>query len=183
MRFRYKLQGLDADWQNVGTRRQAYYSNLAPREYRFRVIACNNDGVWNETGASLDFSITPAYYQTTWFRVTCLAAFLVLLRALYKLRLLRIHRRSEQLLLMNAKLEAQIAERKQAEDALRRSEAYLAEGQRLAGVYSDRAFPTARPTQNPNRHKHLAGSQCVLPYIGRVLPVILPFRIAQNNWA
>ena len=53
----------------------------------------------------------------------------------------------------------------------------------LAGVYSDRAFPTARPTQNPNRHKHLAGSQCVLPYIGRVLPVILPFRIAQNNWA
>ena len=132
VRFRYKLQGLDADWQNVGTRRQAYYSNLAPREYRFRVIACNNDGVWNETGASLDFSITPAYYQTTWFRVTCLAAFLVLLRALYKLRLLRIHRRSEQLLLMNAKLEAQIAERKQAEDALRRSEAYLAEGQRLA---------------------------------------------------
>ena len=53
----------------------------------------------------------------------------------------------------------------------------------LAGVYSDRAFPTARPTQNPNRHKHLAGSQCVLPYIGRVLPVILPFRVAQNNWA
>ncbi len=132
VRFRYKLEGLDADWQNVGTRRQAYYSNLAPRQYRFRVIACNNDGVWNDAGASVDFSIIPAYYQTTWFLVTCLAAFLALLWALYKLRLRRIHGRSEQLALMNAKLEAQIAERKHAEDALRRSEAYLAEGQRLA---------------------------------------------------
>jgi signal transduction histidine kinase len=67
VRFRYKLEGLDAEWQDVGTRRQAYYNNLAPRQYRFRLIACNNDGVWNEAGASLEFSIAPAYYQTTWF--------------------------------------------------------------------------------------------------------------------
>jgi PAS domain S-box-containing protein len=132
VRFRYKLEGLDADWQDVGTRRQAYFSNLAPRQYRFRVIACNNDGVWNEAGSSLEFSIMPAYYQTTWFFVTCLAAFVVLLWVLYELRLRRIHRRSEQLASMNVKLESQIAERKQVEDALRRSEAYLAEGQRLA---------------------------------------------------
>jgi len=51
------------------------------------VIACNNDGVWNETGASLNFSIAPAYYQTMWFRVLCGAAFLLLLWALYQLRL------------------------------------------------------------------------------------------------
>jgi PAS domain S-box-containing protein len=132
VRFRYKLEGQDPDWQDAGTRRQAYYSNLAPRRYRFRVIACNNDGVWNDAGASLEFSIMPAYYQTVGFLVTCLAAFVVLLWALYRLRMRRIHRRSKQLASMNVELEAQIAERKQAEDALRRSEAYLAEGQSLA---------------------------------------------------
>src|SRR5262249_37689630 len=84
---RYKLEGKDTDWQNVGTRRQAYYGGLAPKQYRFRVMACNNDGVWNEAGASFDFSIDPAYYQTSWFRLSCGAAFLALLGALYQLRL------------------------------------------------------------------------------------------------
>jgi signal transduction histidine kinase/ligand-binding sensor domain-containing protein len=87
VRFRYKLDGIDKGWQDVDTRRQAYYSNLGPGSYQFRVIACNNDGVWNEAGAILDFSILPAYYQTTWFRLLCGAAFLLLLWALYQLRL------------------------------------------------------------------------------------------------
>ena len=85
--FRYKLEGLDRDWQDVGNRRQAFYTNLPPRTYRFRVIACNNSGVWNETGRLFDFSIAPAYYQTVWFRLLCAAAFLALLWALYLLRL------------------------------------------------------------------------------------------------
>lgn len=76
--FRYKLEGFDKDWQYVNTRRQAYYSNLRPGAYQFRVIASNNDDVWNESGASLRFSIEPAYYQTAWFRLCC-AAFLLLL--------------------------------------------------------------------------------------------------------
>jgi hypothetical protein len=50
VRFRYKLEGRDADWQDAGTRRQAFYSDLRPGQYRFRVIACNNDGVWNDEG-------------------------------------------------------------------------------------------------------------------------------------
>ena len=58
--FRYKLEGWDRDWQDVGTRRQAFYSNLPPRNYRFRVMACNNSGVWNEAGTFLDFSVAPA---------------------------------------------------------------------------------------------------------------------------
>ncbi len=87
VRFRYMLEGHDKDWQEPGTRRQAFYNDLRPGHYRFRVIACNNDGVWNETGASLNFSIAPAYYQTMWFRVLCGAAFLLLLWALYQLRL------------------------------------------------------------------------------------------------
>jgi len=85
--FRYKLEGRDRDWQDAGTRRQAFYTNLSPRKYRFRVVACNNNGVWNETGAFLDFSVAPAYYQNTWFRLSCVAAFLALLWELYQLRL------------------------------------------------------------------------------------------------
>ena len=85
--FRYKLEGFDRDWQDVGNRRQAFYTNLPPRTYRFHVIACNNSGVWNETGDSFEFSIAPAYYQTTWFKLLCGAAFLLLLWTLYLLRL------------------------------------------------------------------------------------------------
>ena len=60
IRFREKLEGWDHDWQDAGTRRQAFYGNLPPRNYRFRVMASNNSGVWNEAGTFLDFSIAPA---------------------------------------------------------------------------------------------------------------------------
>ena len=72
--------------------RQAHYSNLAPRPYRFRVMASNNSGVWNETGDTLEFSIAAAYYQTVWFRSGCAVAFLALLWALYRFRLHQIAR-------------------------------------------------------------------------------------------
>src|SRR5580658_5979275 len=84
--FRYKLEGMDHDWQDAGKRRQAFYTNLSPGNYRFRVAACDNSGIWNEAGTFLDFSIAPAYYQTTWFRVSCVAVFLVLLWGIYRLR-------------------------------------------------------------------------------------------------
>jgi ligand-binding sensor domain-containing protein/signal transduction histidine kinase len=87
VRFRYRLEGWDLDWQDVGNRRQAFYSNLSPGDYRFRVAASNNSGVWNEADASFAFSIAPAYYQTTWFRLSCVVAFLAMLWALYQLRL------------------------------------------------------------------------------------------------
>jgi signal transduction histidine kinase/ligand-binding sensor domain-containing protein len=90
--FRYMLEGHDAGWQEPGTRRQAFYNDLPPRHYRFRVIACNNDGVWNETGASLDFSILPAYYQTAWFRASYVAAFLLLLWSIYRMRVRQVAR-------------------------------------------------------------------------------------------
>ena len=62
--FRVKLEGHDPDWKDVGNERKAFYNDLPPRNYRFRVMASNNSGVWNEAGASFDFSIAPAYYQT-----------------------------------------------------------------------------------------------------------------------
>ena len=86
VRFRYKLENWDRDWQDAGNRRQAFYGNLSPGNYRFRVTACNNSGVWNEAGTFLDFSVAPAYYQTLWFRLSCVFAFLALLAAAYRLR-------------------------------------------------------------------------------------------------
>jgi signal transduction histidine kinase/ligand-binding sensor domain-containing protein len=91
VRFRYKLEGRDADWQEPGPRRQAFYSDLRPGKYRFHVIACNNDGLWNQEGAMLDFSVAPAWYQTNWFRVACAATLLMLLYLLYQLRLRQLH--------------------------------------------------------------------------------------------
>lgn len=67
VRFRYKLEGFDSGWRDAGARRQAFYPNLPPHAYRFRVLACNNDGVWNESGAFLDFTLLPAFYQTRSF--------------------------------------------------------------------------------------------------------------------
>jgi len=90
VRFRYKLEGWDADWQNAGTRRQAFYTNLGPRRYSFRVMACNSDGVWNESGAALDFLIVPAFYQTTWFAVAVGFSIFCLLSLIYLVRLQQV---------------------------------------------------------------------------------------------
>jgi signal transduction histidine kinase/ligand-binding sensor domain-containing protein len=91
VRFRYKMQGRDAGWQEPGTRRQAFYTDLHPGNYRFRVIACNNDGLWNEEGATLDFNIAPAWYQTNWFRMASAATLLMLLYLFYQIRLRQLH--------------------------------------------------------------------------------------------
>jgi len=91
--FRYKLEGQDPDWREVVNDRQVQYSNLPPNHYRFRVIASNNSGVWNEEGATLDFVIPPAWYQTDWFRALCVAAFAGLLWAAYQIRLHQMQQR------------------------------------------------------------------------------------------
>lgn len=93
VRFRYLLQGVDADWVDPGTRRQAFYTNLSPGDYRFRVLAANNDGVWNREGATLAFTIRPTFVQTPLFAVLCVIAALILLWAVYDLRLRRLTRR------------------------------------------------------------------------------------------
>jgi ligand-binding sensor domain-containing protein/signal transduction histidine kinase len=67
VRFRYRLEGLDQDWVEAGTRRVAFYSFVPPGTYRFRVIACNGDGIWNENGASLSLTVRRHYWQSWWF--------------------------------------------------------------------------------------------------------------------
>jgi signal transduction histidine kinase len=104
-RFKYKLEGQDQDWTEVINHRHAEYTNLPPRHYRFRVIASNNSGLWNEAGDSLEFSIEPAFYQTDGFRALCGAAFLALLWAAYQLRAHQVRRA------FNMRLEERLAER------------------------------------------------------------------------
>jgi PAS domain S-box-containing protein len=87
VRFRYRLEGVDRNWQDVGTRREAFYNRLGPGKYHFRVIACNDDGIWNEEGAHLDFNIAPTWYQTVWFRGLYVLAFFTLLWAGYRMRI------------------------------------------------------------------------------------------------
>src|SRR4029077_20727453 len=74
IQFRYQLEGQDRNWREVANDREAQYSNLSPGDYVFRVIACNNSGIWNEAGDKLEFSIAPMYYQTNWFRALCVGA-------------------------------------------------------------------------------------------------------------
>jgi PAS domain S-box-containing protein len=95
--FRLKLEGLDRDWRDVGNRRQAFYTNLVPGNYRFRVIASNNSGVWNEQGTTLDFAIAPAYWQTNWFRALCVVAFLALVCGAYRFRVRQLRRQEKKL--------------------------------------------------------------------------------------
>jgi signal transduction histidine kinase len=92
VKFRYRLQGYERDWHEAGVRRQAFYTDLPPGEYSFRVIACNSDGIWNDRGAKLDFYVSPAYYQTNWFRALCVVLLLALLWAAYQYRVRQLHR-------------------------------------------------------------------------------------------
>jgi signal transduction histidine kinase/ligand-binding sensor domain-containing protein len=78
VRFKCRLKGFDNDWTDMGTKRLASYNYIPPGHYSFQVIACNNDGVWNETGASLDFNVLPYFWQTAWFRALALAALVVI---------------------------------------------------------------------------------------------------------
>jgi signal transduction histidine kinase/ligand-binding sensor domain-containing protein len=103
--FKYLLEGQDQDWKEVINDRQAQYTNLRPRHYRFRVIASNNSGVWNEQGDSIEFSVDPAYYQTNWFRALCVAALLALLWAAYQFRVRQLHHEFQMT------LEARVGER------------------------------------------------------------------------
>jgi C4-dicarboxylate-specific signal transduction histidine kinase/ligand-binding sensor domain-containing protein len=126
MRFRYRLEGRDTEWQDSGSRRQAFYTDLRPGHYRFRAMASNNDGIWNETGAAVDLEIPPAFVQTKWFLAICIAAgaivLSILLWCLYKIRIRSIEQRYR--------------ERKLAAEKLERSEGYLSEAQRLSSTGS-----------------------------------------------
>ncbi|HVF15335.1 MAG TPA: triple tyrosine motif-containing protein, partial [Steroidobacteraceae bacterium] len=104
-RFRYRLIGHDVDWQEVGTRRQAFYTDLQPGNYVFEVTASNNDGVWNTNVASAAFSITPTLYQTRTFAALCVLSAAALVWLLIRMRVKQLEMR------MRVRLEERIVER------------------------------------------------------------------------
>lgn len=105
VRFRYRLEGIDADWVEAGARRQAFYTNLKPGRYVFRVWAANNDGVWNEQGASLTLDLPPTLLQSRLFLLLCLGAVAGVLVAAYHWRMRLVSER------MQAGLRERMAER------------------------------------------------------------------------
>lgn len=102
---RYMLEGFDRSWLDPGVRRQAFYTNLPPGKYRFRVIAANDEGVWNRVGASVAFEIPPTFFQSRWFLVLCLMLTLALLWLAYRLRVAQLTQA------MQARLEERLGER------------------------------------------------------------------------
>jgi signal transduction histidine kinase/streptogramin lyase len=143
VQFRYMLSGVDQGWQDVGVRRQAFYMNLKPGPYAFRVVACNNDGVWNEAGAALTFSIPPVFYQTSWFRLLGGSLLLTVLALLYQLRLRQLARQ------YNGRLELQ-----QARTA-------LAHRQRV-GMFGEVAASLAHEIRQPIAAARIDATVCLL---------------------
>jgi signal transduction histidine kinase/ligand-binding sensor domain-containing protein/CheY-like chemotaxis protein len=129
VRFRYKLEGFDKDWIDAGNRRVAYYTHVPPGRYRFRVTACNNDGVWNLEGATSPVILEPHFYQTYLFYALCALATATLAFGAYRWRLQRLLARGAELERMvelrTADLIEEIRQRKRAELELRQSQEAL----------------------------------------------------------
>jgi ligand-binding sensor domain-containing protein/signal transduction histidine kinase len=86
VRYRYRLAGFDKDWIEGGSRRVAYYTNLGPGDYRFEVMACNNDGVWSRVPAAFEFTLRPHFYRTLWFYALCALGLALVAAQVYLLR-------------------------------------------------------------------------------------------------
>ena len=96
VKFKYKLEGLDRDWHEVGTRRTGYYSFLPPGEYKFRVIAANRDGVWNTQGAAISIRVLPPFYRTWWFLTLSVVGLITVAFLVYRYRWEQLKRKSAQ---------------------------------------------------------------------------------------
>jgi PAS domain S-box-containing protein len=97
IRFRYFLENFDSTWSQPVAAREAVYTNLGPGSYRFRLVASNSEGLWNGPETAIAFSVAPAYYQTYWFRLSCVAAFLAFLWGLHQLRVQQLRREERKL--------------------------------------------------------------------------------------
>lgn len=136
VRFRYRLEGLENDWVNAEGRRTAYYSKLPPGDYRFRVIAANNDDLWNTEGAALQVSVAPLFYESWWFRGLVVLGSLLAGPLFYRVRVRRLTRQK-------ANLERTVAERTSALEIANTLLAKLAQEDGLTGLMNRRAFDMA----------------------------------------
>jgi signal transduction histidine kinase/CheY-like chemotaxis protein/ligand-binding sensor domain-containing protein len=119
VQFKYQLQGYDDGWIDAGLRRVAYYDNLPPGTYRFRVIAANDDGVWNQEGAAISLVFQPHFYQTRWFYPLCAMTLIVIVFAVHRVNTRRLRVRAEELSCLvderTQDLQAEVVVRQRAE--------------------------------------------------------------------
>jgi signal transduction histidine kinase/ligand-binding sensor domain-containing protein len=112
-RFKYMLEGYDNGWVDANFRRTAFYTNLPPGDFRFHVIAANNDGVWNSKGVTLQIKVLPRFYQTWWFYTLVISAVLLFIFIIYSIRIAHLKQLHETQALFSRKLiESQEKERK-----------------------------------------------------------------------
>ncbi|MGH8187397.1 MAG: two-component regulator propeller domain-containing protein, partial [Steroidobacteraceae bacterium] len=129
VRFRYRLEGYQTEWIDANTRRTAYFTGLPPGNYTFRVVASNDDGVWNETGAALRFTLQPHFYETTWFKSVCGGILVLAALLLFRLREASLRRRSHELQVLVRERTRDLASAKEEAEA-----ATLAKSQFLANM-------------------------------------------------
>jgi diguanylate cyclase (GGDEF)-like protein len=154
VRYRYRMEGFDREWRDAGNERTASYTNLPPGDYVFRVSASNNDGVWNDTGASVAFTLLPRWHQTTWFRGLAAILLLCVLAAAMRLRLRESRKREQQ-------LTREITQRTEAlREANQRLER-LASLDALTGIANRREF-NRRLVQAWHEHRRRAAMLAVL---------------------
>ncbi len=128
VRFRYRLEGFEASWVDAGTRRSAFYTALPPGDFVFRVVAANNDGVWNETGARFAFRLKPGLHQRLGFRVAAVVFLLVAAGTGYALRMRGVRARQTELQrLVDERTRSLVAEIQRAEELRRQSDGALRE--------------------------------------------------------
>jgi signal transduction histidine kinase len=150
-RFKVRLEGYDNDWVDAGTRRQAFYTNLEPGRYRFRVIARNGEGIWNTEGATLEVTLLPQLYQTTWFMAILGLTIVAIGWGAYRISVRHLQERTlaltrlvkqrseaeEALRRSNADVEAALAQLHQAQQNLVQQERLRALGQMASGIAHD----------------------------------------------
>ena len=160
VRFRYRLEGYDQEWIEAGTRRTAYYTHLPPGAYRFQVAACNHDGVWNEQGAALAFTLRPRFRQTGWFYGLCALGVLLAGAGGYRLRMRQLRAREREL--MNL-VEARTRELRQEIRERERIEAEQEERANLLALNS--AIGTALNKPGPMRETLQACTDLVVDHL------------------
>ncbi len=117
--YAYIMDGFDKAWSYVGNKREATYTNLNPGDYTFKVIASNNDGVWNKTGTAVHIKIHPPFWETTLFRIICILSLIFIIFVIVRIRTLNMNRRNIQLEEINVQLKNEVQERKRAEDKIK----------------------------------------------------------------
>jgi ligand-binding sensor domain-containing protein/signal transduction histidine kinase len=143
--FMYRLEGYDADWVESARQRTAHYTRLPPGNYTFRVIACNNDGIWNYQGATMQVKVHPYFHQTIWFLALCVLGCAGLVFAVHRARVSalrarerqlqqRVDERTAELSLANQSLKREMVERVKAEQEVDRVHKQLMTASHQAGM-------------------------------------------------